>query len=148
MPLQCPITLVDTYRLKCADLSGIRLSLITISKNNLSAIHISQGPEWAFPSLSYYGSCFIVNSFFQAEKTSTTSQLMEHVLDWMNARRENPKFTQAKEFLHGEIFGRIKLVCITLSCFVALVTLTSCSVEWFNIKATKKEPVHCEISKV
>ncbi|KAK2569033.1 Lipase maturation factor 2 [Acropora cervicornis] len=81
-----------------------------------------------------------------AEKTSTASQLMEHVLDWMNARRENPKFTQAKEFLHGEIFGRIKLVCITLSCFVALVTLTSCSVNWFNIKATKKEPVHCEIA--
>ena len=73
---------------------------------------------------------------------------MEHVLDWMNARRENPKFTQAKEFLHGKIFGRIKLVCITLSCFVALVTLTSCSVKWFNIKATKKEPVHCEIGKI
>ena len=25
MLLQCPITLADTYRLKCADLSGIRL---------------------------------------------------------------------------------------------------------------------------
>ena len=42
MPLQCPITLADTYRLKCADLSGIRLPLITISKNNFSEIHISR----------------------------------------------------------------------------------------------------------
>ena len=41
-PLQCPITLADTHRLKCADLSGIRLSLITISKNNFSEIHISR----------------------------------------------------------------------------------------------------------
>ena len=40
MPLQCPITLADTYRLKCADLSGIRFPLITISKNNFSEIHI------------------------------------------------------------------------------------------------------------
>ena len=41
---------------KCADLSGIRLPLITISKNNISEIHISEGPEWVFPSLPYYGS--------------------------------------------------------------------------------------------
>ena len=41
MPLQCPITLADTYRLKCVDLSGIRLPLITISKSNFSEIHIS-----------------------------------------------------------------------------------------------------------
>ena len=55
--LQCHYnTLADTFRLKYADLSGIRLPLISISKNNLSEIHISQGPEWAFPSLSYYGS--------------------------------------------------------------------------------------------
>ena len=32
--------MADTYRLKCADLSGIRLPLITISKNNFSEIHI------------------------------------------------------------------------------------------------------------
>ena len=50
-----PIILADTYRLKCADLSG--LPLITISKNNFSEIRITQGPEWAFPSLSYDGSC-------------------------------------------------------------------------------------------
>ena len=28
------------------------------SKNNLSEIHISQGPDWSFPSLSHYGSCW------------------------------------------------------------------------------------------
>jgi len=41
-PLQSPITLADTYRLKCAHLSGIILPFITISKNNLSEIHISR----------------------------------------------------------------------------------------------------------
>ena len=40
MLLQCPITLADTYRLICADLSGIRLPLVIISKNNFSQIHI------------------------------------------------------------------------------------------------------------
>ena len=30
-PLKCPITLTDTYRLKCADLSRIRLPLTTTS---------------------------------------------------------------------------------------------------------------------
>ena len=39
MALQCPIT-----------------PLITMYKNNFSEIHISQGPERAFPSLSCYGS--------------------------------------------------------------------------------------------
>ena len=38
MPLQCPITLADTYQLKCANLSGIILPVITISKNNFSEI--------------------------------------------------------------------------------------------------------------
>ena len=32
--------------------------LIHGSKINLSEIHIFQGPEWEFPSLSYSGSCF------------------------------------------------------------------------------------------
>ena len=27
------------------------------SKNNFGEIHISQGLDWAFPSLSHYGSC-------------------------------------------------------------------------------------------
>ena len=46
----------DTYRIKCADFSEIRLPLITISKNNFSDIHMSQGPEcMGFPSLFYYG---------------------------------------------------------------------------------------------
>ena len=68
--LQCPITLADTHRLKCADLSGIRLPLITISKNNFSEIHISQGPEWAFPSLSYYGSWLFPKTVGRFERTS------------------------------------------------------------------------------
>ena len=52
MPLQCPITLADTYQLKCAHLSGIRLPSVNSLKKPLS-----QGPELAFLSLSYYGSC-------------------------------------------------------------------------------------------
>ena len=62
----------------------------------------------------------------------------------MNNRRENSKCTQAKEFLHSEIFGRIKLACISLSCLVVLITLISCTIKWFDIKATKKETIHCE----
>ena len=31
--------------------------LIHGSKNNFSEIHVSQGPELSFPSLSHYGSC-------------------------------------------------------------------------------------------
>ena len=68
--LQCPITLAHTYRLKCADLSLIRLPLITISKNNFSEIHISQGPEWAFLSLSYYGSWLFPKTVGRFERTS------------------------------------------------------------------------------
>ncbi|XP_068762441.1 lipase maturation factor 2-like [Montipora capricornis] len=79
-----------------------------------------------------------------SEETSTASQLIEHVLDWMNNRRENSKCTQAKEFLHSEIFGRIKLACISLSCLAVLITLISCTIKWFDIKATKKETIHCE----
>ena len=29
------------------------------SKNNFSEIHISQGLDWVFPSLSHYGSCYV-----------------------------------------------------------------------------------------
>ena len=32
------------------------------SKNNFGEIHISQGLDWAFPSLSHYGSCSYLNS--------------------------------------------------------------------------------------
>ena len=49
-PLQSPITLADTYRLKCADLSGIRLLKITLVKFT----YPGQRPK--IHSLSYYGS--------------------------------------------------------------------------------------------
>ena len=70
MALQYPITLAGTYRLKCVDLSGIRLPLITISKNNFSEIHISQGPDWALPSLSNYGSLLFPTTVGRFERTS------------------------------------------------------------------------------
>ena len=53
--MQCPITLADTYRFKCTDLSGIRLPLITISKIILVKFtYPGQRPK--IRSLSYYGS--------------------------------------------------------------------------------------------
>ena len=69
---------------------------------------------------------------------------MEHVLDWMNTRKENSKFVQAKEFLHSEMFGWIKLGAISLSFLIAMITMIACTVKWFNIKITKEEPIHCE----
>ena len=41
MPLQCPITLAELYRLRYGDRSGIRLPLTTISKNKFALSRIT-----------------------------------------------------------------------------------------------------------
>ena len=78
------------------------------------------------------------------EETSTAAQLVEYVLDWMNIRHEDSKFVQAKEFLHSKMFGWIKLGAISLSFLIVLISIIACTVNWFNIKITKEEPIHCE----
>ncbi|CAH3132477.1 unnamed protein product [Porites lobata] len=75
---------------------------------------------------------------------STTSQLMEHVLNWMSTHIENSKFAQAKEFLHNRTVYRIKLAGILLSTLTVLITMIVCTVKWFNIKLTKEGTIHCE----
>ncbi|XP_020620647.1 lipase maturation factor 2-like isoform X6 [Orbicella faveolata] len=78
------------------------------------------------------------------EETSTASQLVEYVLDWMNTRHENSKFTRAREFLHSKMFGWIKMAAISISFLAVLIVIIVCTVKWFGIKVTKQEPVHCE----
>ena len=82
------------------------------------------------------------------EEPSTASQLVEYVLDWMSTRHENSKFTQAREFLHSKMFGRIKMAAISLSFLVTLIVIIVCTVKWFGIKITKQEPIHCETGKL
>jgi len=78
------------------------------------------------------------------EETSTASQLVEYVLDWINIHHENSKLTQAKEFLHSRAFGWIKLAAISLSFLAVLITIIVCTVKWFDIRITDEEPLHCE----
>ncbi|KAL9955341.1 hypothetical protein ACROYT_G036649 [Oculina patagonica] len=78
------------------------------------------------------------------EETSTTSQLVEYVLDWMNTRHVNSRFTQAREFLHSKMFGWIKMAAISFSFLTVLIVIIVCTVKWFSIKVTKQEPIHCE----
>ena len=54
-------SLLDSAELKFADLSGNQFSIsIYRSQNNFGKINIPQGLDWAFPSLSHYGSCSAV----------------------------------------------------------------------------------------
>ena len=51
-------SLLDSAELKFADLSGNQFPIsIYWSQNNFGKINIPQGLDWAFPSLSHYGSC-------------------------------------------------------------------------------------------
>lgn len=79
-----------------------------------------------------------------SEESSTTSQLVEYVLHWMNSRHENSKFIQAIEFLHSKIFGWMKLASILITFFLVLIIIIVCTIKWFSIKITKDEPIHCE----
>ena len=54
-------SLFDSAELKFADLSGNQFPIsIYWSQSNFGKINIPQGLDWAFPSLSHYGSCSAV----------------------------------------------------------------------------------------
>ena len=78
------------------------------------------------------------------EETSTASQLVEYVLDWMNTHHENSRFTQVREFLHSKMIGWFKMAAISISFLAVLIVIIVCTVKWFGIKVTKQEPIHCE----
>ena len=68
------ITLAKSESLNVGRDMWISLKLFLETKNNSSEIHISQGPEWAFPSLSPIMALALALGFRQSLKTALTAK--------------------------------------------------------------------------
>ena len=75
--------------------------LIHGCKNNFSKIHISQGAEWTFPSLSYYSSCgksTLIDSFdktkflFRSSPDAASTTVSARIIAYLISHPQFNKF--------------------------------------------------------